>query len=190
LVPQGASNLRLNQRQLSASQLEKLNVGSVGGLRCFVLEYATDIDLIASSQPITRLPKSVLLMGRRVHQPFGTAGPGQRQGQGYGESWHSIGRGHVKAPWSVYRSYLDPEWRNTYDDWARAAEARPDFCHTGFGANSHWDTNKRVADLETQGVVAEVVFPNGTPFTKSDSIEQTRAGIRPPPRTQSGLWCD
>ena len=84
--------------------------------------------------------------------------------------------GHVKAPWPIYRSYLDPEWRNTYDDWARAAEARPDFCHTGFGTNSQWDTDKRVADLEAQGVVAEVVFPNGTPFAKSDSIELTRAG--------------
>jgi len=85
--------------------------------------------------------------------------------------------GHVKAPWADYREYLDPQWREAYDDWMKVAEAKPDFCHTGFGTQSQWDTAKRLADLEAQGVVAEVVFPNGTPFAGANSgIETIRAG--------------
>jgi len=85
--------------------------------------------------------------------------------------------GHVKAPWEAYRDYLDPEWRDSYDDWLKQGAQRPDFCHQGFGPESQWTATKRVADLESQGVVAEVLFPNGTPFVGSEAgIEATRAG--------------
>jgi predicted TIM-barrel fold metal-dependent hydrolase len=85
--------------------------------------------------------------------------------------------GHVKAPWAAYRDYLDPRWREPYDDWMREAAARPDFCHTGFGPDAQWTTSQRVADLEAQGVVAEILFPNGTPFAKTGaSGEAVRAG--------------
>jgi predicted TIM-barrel fold metal-dependent hydrolase len=85
--------------------------------------------------------------------------------------------GHVKAPWAAYRDYLDPEWRERYDEWLKGAAGRPDFCHPGFGPEAQWDAKRRVADLEKQGVVAEVVFPNGTPFTLTpNDVEATRAG--------------
>jgi predicted TIM-barrel fold metal-dependent hydrolase len=85
--------------------------------------------------------------------------------------------GHVKAPWEAYRQYLDPQWRDRYDEWLKSATGRPDFCHAGFGKEAQWDAKRRVADLESQGVVAEVVFPNGTPFTwGSDNTEAARAG--------------
>ena len=85
--------------------------------------------------------------------------------------------GHVKAPWATYREYLDPQWRERYDEWIKSATGRPDFCHAGFGKEAQWDTGRRVADLESQGVVAEVVFPNGTPFGSTpENIEAARAG--------------
>jgi predicted TIM-barrel fold metal-dependent hydrolase len=92
--------------------------------------------------------------------------------------------GHVKAPWAAYRDYLDPQWREPYDEWVKAAQGGADFCHTGYGPESQWTAAKRVADLESQGVVAEVVFPNGIPFalggpsvgTARGDVEAMRAG--------------
>jgi predicted TIM-barrel fold metal-dependent hydrolase len=85
--------------------------------------------------------------------------------------------GHVKAPWAAYREYLDPQWRERYDEWMKSTAGRADFCHAGFGKEAQWDAKRRVTDLESQGVVAEVVFPNGTPFTSgSDNTEAVRAG--------------
>jgi predicted TIM-barrel fold metal-dependent hydrolase len=91
--------------------------------------------------------------------------------------------GHSKASWADYRGYLDPQWRERYDEWVKPVAAVPDFCHTGLGQEAQWDARRRVADLEAQGVVAEVVFPNGaTPFASNDPIgrdpEAVRAGYR------------
>jgi predicted TIM-barrel fold metal-dependent hydrolase len=96
--------------------------------------------------------------------------------------------GHVKAPRVAYRDYLDPQLRDAFDDWAAAqttngtrdagniSDALPD--------ESQWDVTRRLSDLETQGVVAEVLFPNGVPFQlnafedagRAPSPELTRAG--------------
>lgn len=76
--------------------------------------------------------------------------------------------GHVRAPWDAYRGYLDPQWREAYDDWAAPRRKVGDFCHPGLGQDAQWDARRRVADLSAQGVVAEVVFPNGvTPFASA-----------------------
>ena len=74
--------------------------------------------------------------------------------------------GHVKAPRAAYRGYIDPEWHSAFDDWLTGFDGIPDgFCRAEIGEDAQWNPQKRVADLETQGVVAEVVFSNGTPFT-------------------------
>jgi predicted TIM-barrel fold metal-dependent hydrolase len=73
--------------------------------------------------------------------------------------------GHVKPPRSAYRDYLDPEYREAFDGWAQSVDGMPDgFVHPKLDASSQWDPARRIADLETQGVVAEVVFSNGQPF--------------------------
>ena len=68
----------------------------------------------------------------------------------------------------MYRDYVEPKYRDIYDEWVRAAEAsgmrdagnmQPDL-----PLDAQWDAARRVHDLETQGVVAEVLFPNGVPF--------------------------
>jgi predicted TIM-barrel fold metal-dependent hydrolase len=70
--------------------------------------------------------------------------------------------GHVKAPRAAYREYLDPAFRDDFDDWLREVEGTPDgFVHAAIGEDGQWDAGRRVADLETQGIVAEVVYGNG-----------------------------
>lgn len=91
--------------------------------------------------------------------------------------------GHAKPSWAAYRDYLDPEWREAYDAWVGPVAETPDFCHPKFGPQAQWEPKRRVADLEAQGVVAEVVFPNGaTPFSpragESLGVEALRAGYR------------
>ena len=97
--------------------------------------------------------------------------------------------GHVKASRASYRDYVDPEHRDAFDAWARdagrwagrdAGNIKPDL-----GDESQWDADFRLRDLETQGVVAEVLFPNGIPFqtTQFEDVgpaadpELTRAGM-------------
>lgn len=54
----------------------------------------------------------------------------------------------------------------------------------GLGPDTQWDFDRRRRDLESQGVVAAVVFPNGVPFQSSPlddsgqaaTPEMTRAG--------------
>lgn len=97
--------------------------------------------------------------------------------------------GHVKASRATYRDYVDPEHRDSFDAWARdagrgagrdAGNIKPDL-----GDESQWDADLRLRDLETQGVVAEVLFPNGIPFqtTQFEDVGQaadpelTRGGM-------------
>jgi predicted TIM-barrel fold metal-dependent hydrolase len=97
--------------------------------------------------------------------------------------------GHVKASRAGFRPYVDARHRDAYDEWVRAAEATglPD---TGnfkpeLDLDAQWDPHRRLRDLETQGVVAEVLFPNGLPFQVNQfedvglagNRELTRAGI-------------
>jgi predicted TIM-barrel fold metal-dependent hydrolase len=73
--------------------------------------------------------------------------------------------GHVKPPRHAYREYLDARYRDAFDAWSRTVDGAPDgFVHPRLDAAGQWDAARRIADLETQGVVAEVLFPNGQPF--------------------------
>ena len=73
--------------------------------------------------------------------------------------------GHVKAPRAAYRDYIERKHRDAFDEWVQAAEGTPDgFVSPLIGEDAQWDPQRRIADLESQGVVAEVLFPNGPPF--------------------------
>ena len=73
--------------------------------------------------------------------------------------------GHVKAPRAGYRDYIDPKWRDAFDEWLRELDGTPDgFVRPRSARPRQWDPKRRIADLETQGVVAEVLFANGAPF--------------------------
>jgi predicted TIM-barrel fold metal-dependent hydrolase len=90
--------------------------------------------------------------------------------------------GHVKAPRAVYRDYVAERHLAAFDEWIRVAgtwggrdagNIKPDLAD-----DAQWDAARRFEDLETQGVVGEVLFPNGIPF-QTNQFED--AGLAPDP---------
>src|SRR5437899_3264944 len=96
---------------------------------------------------------------------------------------HAVGRPED------FRPYMEPAYRETYDEFVRKQEeaaaamkaavesGRSLFSKEGMdefenldavadgGRDGQWDSARRVKELEDDGVVAEVVFPNaGVPF--------------------------
>jgi predicted TIM-barrel fold metal-dependent hydrolase len=69
---------------------------------------------------------------------------------------------HAGAPIDAYREYLEPRWQGEFDVW-RGAYRNPSKGHLGGKKTKSWDSAERLADLERDGVVAEVLFPNTVP---------------------------
>jgi predicted TIM-barrel fold metal-dependent hydrolase len=95
---------------------------------------------------------------------------------------------HAGAPIDTYRDYLDPRWKDEFDAW-RGAYKNPSKKHIGGKKSKNWDSAERMADLERDGVVAEVIFPNTVPpfYDKAFHVspppnpaqyERWQAGIR------------
>ena len=95
---------------------------------------------------------------------------------------------HAGGSHAQYREYLDPEWREAFDDW-RGGYKNPAQEHYGSKKMRNWDLEIRTRDQNSQGVVGEVVFPNTVPpfYRKSivtahppkpDEYEQCLAGVR------------
>ena len=76
--------------------------------------------------------------------------------------------GHVKASRAGYRDYIQRKYLEDYDESVKAAEVAgiPDAGNLKpeYGFDAQWDSKARWETLEGQGVVAEVLFPNGQPF--------------------------
>jgi predicted TIM-barrel fold metal-dependent hydrolase len=76
--------------------------------------------------------------------------------------------GHVKASRAGYRSHVEKKYLDTFDEWVRSEEEAgiPDAGNLNpeIGLEGQWDSQHRLRDLESKGVVAEVLFPNGLPF--------------------------
>jgi len=95
---------------------------------------------------------------------------------------------HAGGSHAQYREYLDPEYREKFDDW-RGGYKNPSQEHYGSKKMRNWDLEIRTNDQNSQGVVGEVVFPNTVPpfFRKSivtaqppkpEDYEFALAGIR------------
>ena len=97
--------------------------------------------------------------------------------------------GHVKAPRDGYRDYVEARYLSAFDDWAAAdrGKGRRDAgnIQPALGDESQWDITRRLADLESQGVVAEVLFPNGVPFQEEQFVDAGRA--TDPELTRAGM---
>jgi predicted TIM-barrel fold metal-dependent hydrolase len=87
--------------------------------------------------------------------------------------------GHVKASRAGYRDYIQTRFLDAYDEWVRAADeaGTPDAgnLNPDYGAEAQWDSERRLEALEGQGVVAEVLFPNGQPFQVNRFEDAARA---------------
>jgi predicted TIM-barrel fold metal-dependent hydrolase len=79
---------------------------------------------------------------------------------------------HAGADMPDYKAYLDRRWHDDFDAWAATysdswagidAESEWKAGVSSFMSPLNWDSNKRLEALETEGVVAEVIFPNTVP---------------------------
>ncbi|HUJ67349.1 MAG TPA: amidohydrolase family protein [Acidimicrobiales bacterium] len=87
--------------------------------------------------------------------------------------------GHVKASRAGYRDYIQARFLDAYDHWVGAEEeaGTPDAGNLNpeYGFEAQWDSGRRLDVLEGQGVVAEVLFPNGQPFQVNRFEDAARA---------------
>jgi predicted TIM-barrel fold metal-dependent hydrolase len=95
---------------------------------------------------------------------------------------------HAGGSHAQYREYLDPAWREPFDEW-RGTTKTPPPEHFARKKLRNWDHAIRNADQNSQGVVGEVIFPNTVPpfYAKSvvtaqpprpEHYERALAGVR------------
>jgi predicted TIM-barrel fold metal-dependent hydrolase len=83
--------------------------------------------------------------------------------------------GHAGAPVAAYREYLASQWYDDFDAWAQSY-SNPFEDLAGRNAYRNWESGTRVTELEADGIVAEVLFPNTIPpFFPSGAL------VTPPP---------
>ena len=69
---------------------------------------------------------------------------------------------HAGASIEGYRVYLDEEHKRLFDEW-RGGYQNPQRKHIGSKKHKNWDDAERMRDMETEGVVGEIIFPNTVP---------------------------
>jgi predicted TIM-barrel fold metal-dependent hydrolase len=69
---------------------------------------------------------------------------------------------HAGGNHQQYRSYLESRYQDDFDAW-RGRYKNPFRDLQDDGRSRNWDTARRDGDLDAEGVVAEVVFPNTVP---------------------------
>jgi predicted TIM-barrel fold metal-dependent hydrolase len=80
---------------------------------------------------------------------------------------------HAGAEMYQYREYLERRYHEDFDSWA-AAYVNPFADLVGPDANRNYDSARRLAELESDGIVAEVLYPNTIPpFFPSSSLTAT-----------------
>jgi len=70
--------------------------------------------------------------------------------------------GHAGGNHDQYRAYLEAKYLDQFDAW-RQRYSNPFKDLTGGTRNRNWDDERRLSELEQDGVVAEVLFPNTIP---------------------------
>lgn len=77
---------------------------------------------------------------------------------------------HAGAELYAYRDYLEARYHDDFDAWARTY-VNPFEDLIGDDADRNYDHDRRIADLESDGIVAEVLYPNTIPpFFPSSSL--------------------
>ena len=88
-----------------------------------------------------------------------------------------------------YRPYLERALLDEFDAW-RAGFANPYTDLADPGASRNWDHDRRLAELEADGVAAEVIFPNTVPpFFPVPSLVQQPPGPAPAISSCAGPAC-
>lgn len=69
---------------------------------------------------------------------------------------------HAGANHRTYREYLEPKYHEAFDAW-RGEYSNPFRDLQGDTRTRNWDNERRISELEADGVVGEIVFPNTVP---------------------------
>lgn len=69
---------------------------------------------------------------------------------------------HAGGNHAQYREYLDPAYVERFDAW-RGEYRNPFRDLQDDGRSRNWDDDRRISEMDADGVVAEVVFPNTVP---------------------------
>lgn len=69
---------------------------------------------------------------------------------------------HAGASIAAYREYLDAKHQALFDDW-RGSYKNPQKKHIGSKKHKNWDASARTADMDSEGVAGEIIFPNTVP---------------------------
>ena len=69
---------------------------------------------------------------------------------------------HAGGQLQEYRAYLEPRYRDEFDAWAATYEIPYDDLK-GPNGSRNWDSARRRRELEDDGIVAEVIYPNTVP---------------------------
>jgi len=69
---------------------------------------------------------------------------------------------HAGADLLDYRKYLDPAWHEEFDAWA-AGYSSPYDDLVRDTADRNWDSDLRLAEMDADGIAAELLFPNTVP---------------------------
>jgi predicted TIM-barrel fold metal-dependent hydrolase len=82
---------------------------------------------------------------------------------------------HGGAQLATYREYLNRAYLEEFDRWM-VGYAEPYRDLEGEDGPRNWDSDRRVRDLEDDGIVAEVMYPNTVPpFFSRSSLASTQA---------------
>ena len=88
-----------------------------------------------------------------------------------------------------YREYLDPKYRDEFDAW-RDRYKNPFRDLHGKKRDQNWDDERRWSEQESDGTVAEVIFPNTVPALLPDRCGHRApadvGGVRAAPRRHPG----
>jgi predicted TIM-barrel fold metal-dependent hydrolase len=69
---------------------------------------------------------------------------------------------HAGASIQTYRDYLDAAHKELFDQW-RGGYRNPQRQHIGSKKHKNWDDVERLRDMESEGVIGEIIFPNTVP---------------------------
>ena len=95
--------------------------------------------------------------------------------------------GHAGADLHAYKDYLERSWHDEFDAWA-ATFSNPFSDLVTTEATRNWDSDQRQSDLESNGVVAEVLFPNTIPpFFDTGSLIMNIPSVAEYDRKWAGL---
>ncbi|KPC93556.1 amidohydrolase family protein [Streptomyces albus] len=94
---------------------------------------------------------------------------------------------HAGADLPDYKPYLGKRWHDEFDAWA-ATYVNPYEDLLADTADRNWNSGRRLAELEADGIVAEVVYPNTIPpFFPSASLMAPVPGSAELERRWAGL---